>query len=515
MYHIYSMKFLSRRTIAYSVLAVLFVWFICIVWPLRGLINVGFLTHTHLVVLTNESEARPCGGFVSAYGLVRAFPPKVHLFNAYTLDAYDLGPALPPIDQVAQRMKFWDIGTHANLEFCVDDFATAYRDISDNAFDQVILIPAQILTDLVGIFEPIDFQGQVLNQTNAFSTLSRSVANTDRHNVQALESRKDLMGPLVKTLFRKILLSPHKWTQVTRHIDSMIQSRQIYISGISPAQNHMADSFMLTEWNLGGGKASRLLQKEMSIFAQETSPNQWEITVTVDVFHPGGQDEPLSQDWTGILEIKPPAMLSSQRLFEKTIIPMGQTYTFGHVYGYQGDLTNISFLSPRGQQTFVDFTVSVFPQQYITSHNLNTTESVGTWRGVVGTDTQNLTWSALPDTTEPFATLHKPINLRDLSTTLQQTFADSDLVIEVHFSEKIVLAHSFLAQLIDQNTADDISQDLTATMQHLSPAGNVLLLGFVYTPFQPNESYTLQLNNIFDVFGNAISRQHYTVITRP
>ncbi len=46
-------------------------------WPLRELVINGFLGGRTLIVFTNEAEARPCGGFVTAVGEVQLFPPVV------------------------------------------------------------------------------------------------------------------------------------------------------------------------------------------------------------------------------------------------------------------------------------------------------------------------------------------------------------------------------------------------------------------------------------------------------
>ena len=127
------------------------------------------------------------------------------------------------------------------------------------------------------------------------------------------QQRSSQQFPLVKQIFKKAVFSPHKWYKLTKNTKNLIKNGDIYISGKSPKQENIADSFMLTEWNLGGAKTSRILEKQLDINIRETSPNQWEINTIVHVFHPGGIDEPLSQEWKGVMEIQAPFFISTQK----------------------------------------------------------------------------------------------------------------------------------------------------------------------------------------------------------
>ena len=78
-------------------------------WPLKNLIFSSSLWKKHLIILTNEAEARPCGGFVTAFGEVSLFPSQIWLKNSYAMQPFSFGENKPPLNSVALEKKFWDL----------------------------------------------------------------------------------------------------------------------------------------------------------------------------------------------------------------------------------------------------------------------------------------------------------------------------------------------------------------------------------------------------------------------
>ena len=121
------MLFLLRKKWFWFTLLIIFLG--NIIWPIHQLFSAKFLFNTHLIILTNEAELRPCGGFVTVYGKVRIIPPKIELKNVYALKNADFGEAPDPINQVSNRLRFWDLGTSPDLTKCVETFQKSAKNI--------------------------------------------------------------------------------------------------------------------------------------------------------------------------------------------------------------------------------------------------------------------------------------------------------------------------------------------------------------------------------------------------
>ena len=170
------------------------VYVVVSLWPLRDLAINGFLSGRTLIVFTNEAEARPCGGFVTAVGEVQLFPPVVRFRNAYEVNT-DLGEATFPMNRVSKMQNFWDLGTSSDLEICAEDFRMAYQSYREKNIDHVILFDLKTAEEIFVLFGDMKLNGRDINARTLFATLSRLVSDVDRHSEEALAERK---GPLSK-----------------------------------------------------------------------------------------------------------------------------------------------------------------------------------------------------------------------------------------------------------------------------------------------------------------------------
>jgi len=514
----------QRRYWVWGGLSVIILYLLFCLWPVRGFFTPRFLFGKTLVIFTNEAEARPCGGFVSAFGEVRGVWPHFKLTNVYALADHPLGPAPAPLDRIAKDQFFWDLGTEADLSACSEAFETAYEKITDQNIAQTLLVDLALLEDVLSIVGPVRLEDQIFTDQNVFAQLTRAVANVDRHNEEALAERKVSMAKLGKKIFWKALFSPHRWPVLTRHLQQKTLQGSVYESNISGSYGPKSTDFSLTEWNLGGAKSSRYLDKTLRLTLREESPESWKLRAQLEVRHQGGFSEPLSQAWKGVFAVKFPDALSEQPTFVEATLQPGEMLTREWDYSFQGDFRFLSFFRPRGQQYRTDVGITLFPQKTFQEANFNTRENVGTfddrWNGQ---DRLNLHWEVAPDTLPPFITLHEIITSESVSPDIQQellAFAHEDptlqpMVIEVHLNEASRLTPKFAATLKDlQHSVPVIDETPIHSGVKLLDDQRTLLLVFWQREYQPEERFSLELAGLEDLFGNEIISVPRTVIDR-
>lgn len=501
------MWFLLRKKWFWLTLLVIFLG--NVIWPVRHLISAKFLFNTHLVVMTNEAELRPCGGFVTVYGKVRILPPKVEIKNVYALKNAEFGEAPEPINQVSDKIRFWDLGTSSDLRKCTETFEKAAKTID-------------LDTDDVILFDISTVEKITKNET-IFSELTRTVANTDRHDEQTLSKRKSPLVSVGKKTFWNILLKPWRWPEISRDLAAQIENGNIYIPYISPEIKPESDDFAFYEWNLGGGKSSRFLDKKLEISAREVAINKWEINGELTVEHLGQYDEPLSQDWKGVLELKFPEKFQQESWQFPAKISPGEVWQKKFSLNYEGKIENFSIFNQRGQKLFLDLNISLFGQQTFAETNFPHHENVGNLRKEANKFREKISWIPVLDQIKPFITLHEwsdnraiiPEEFRGKWSDFLKTKNKKFHFAEVHFSEPVVFGKNITVEITDKDFENkEVTENPLFEEIILFDDQHTALIGFWQNKKQPNERFYIKFRGIFDNFNNEISLQNYTIIDR-
>ena len=503
--HSTSMKLLKKW---YLWVGLLVLFFGICAWPIRWAFTPTFLTQTHLVLLTNEAEARPCGGFVTAVGEVRLFPLKMNLQNVYAFANKNFGTAQPPLDKVAQTVKFWDLGTNPDLQICANAFHGGAK-------------MAGIKHNHV-IFVNIETAEKIIGEANFFADMTRSVANTDRHDEQSLAERKSPLSNFGKKIVVKTLLKPWTWPRITQEIGNAVQSGELYISEISPELKPTKSDISAIEWNLGGGKSSRFLERNLDISVRELRPQHWQIKVKAQLDHLGQQDEPLSQLWKGGIEMRWPEAWKMQSEFINIALNPGENWEKEWIFEPHGILEHVGIFAPRGQKWNVDWRLSLFGQKTFEKSNFETHENVGTWNESVRTQRHDFSWKEVSDKTAPFVTLHEWLSLSQLPQKAKNRWSKNLLksskqfgVAEIHFSEPVLVTKKLKVSFRDKNFENKkITENPIFDELLLWNGEQTALIGFWQNQAQPNERFALQLEGITDTAGNEISEKEYTIIDR-
>lgn len=508
----------SKRRLFLILLVCFFVW---VIWPVKFVFNPSLLKGTQLLVFTNEAENRPCGGFVTAFGTASVFPPKFELKNAYHLENSDFGPTTYPLSRVSGKRKFWDLGDTPDLALCAKSFQYAYEQATDEVINHVILVDLRTVELIFNLFAPLEIGGQTVLAGDFFYVLSRGVADIDRHDEEALATRKTPLASLGKTLITKTVFSPWKWGALTRTVRDSMGRGGVYIEAFSPEIEVVESDFAVIEWNLGGAKSSRSLRPLIDIKAQEYLPHKWQIDLDFHVDHLGGYDEPVSQDWKGIYEFRFPEVLGQKKAFREFNLAPGESFDVDFQFYFNGDLgaENLSFFQPRGSHMVVNWQVSLFPQQSFEKASFPFEGSIGEYRDQPDTFRKHFNWSASSDVIAPFLTFHEiglPENLTDSQRSVFIEDPDQDYFYsEMHFNEKVVPKDEFSIVAFDRDVADkSITDHPIATNALWLADKKTLLVQFSREAFQKDERFYVQVFGVEDLWGNVTKPQKRTLITR-
>ena len=482
-------------------------------WPLKKLISSNLLFSKTLIILTNETEIRPCGGFFTAFGESQNFPFDLEFKNIYELENFQKKEFVPiKLKPITDTFNFWDSGINENIEGCISTVKNFYNEYSEQKIENIILINYKVLESILSVLESVEVENKILIEKNVFRFLSEFAANVDRHNIKALSERKNVLKPLVKSLIKKSILNPFKWRMLSNGILKNIVEGDLYISGISKSIENN-NGFGLIEWNLGGAKTSRFLKKDLDIFIQEIKPNFWRLEININLKNTLGISLPFGQTWKGGVEILIPDFIEKSVYLENLEIKNGETFEKKLVFEFEkNDFEKFSVFSSRGQNINFSGIISIFPQQEIIKSNGEIIDFTSTWNQKIRNGSFDFFWKKSIDIQIPFITFHKNILYKNLSEKLKQKFLSTDFLVEIHMNEKIELLN-FLAQLQDLGKNEIFENRKLRTFEKISE--NAILIGFEKNTIQENEAFSIKLFGLQDLFGNKIdSQKTYTVIEK-
>jgi len=499
-----------------------------------------------LVVLMNENEARPCGGFVTAYGVLNLPFGGVELKNSFAFPELNLGLSPEPLSRVSIDQKFWDLGTSPNLNICAQEVVSAYERASGSYPDRALLIQSSVVENYLTALGAITAGDLTLSGQKFFAVTSRLVADIDRHDEDALDGRKDPLNLVGKKLVISTLLRPWKWHAISQAIyeaearGAIYQHRPGYENKFLWTENQDF-TMALSEWNLGGGKSSRYLDKQWNVRLNQITKTQWELINDITVTHLGGRDEPLSQAWQGGFEFN--FFNREERFVPATIVPGGR-FTHSETFlvnqtqltTFMEDLPpryNLNLYAPPYQDWHASLQVRALAQQMVESNTdaLEPKENTALWQGDISLQGEPFSFNLVPDTLAPFLTWHKPLPNPSPEITELLDLVPGDVVVELHFNEPIDILNARPATLENgwrRYLSSDLNISLTDrnyevpyTIENLSPQSallltdnTTLLLKVRPQPYQTDERYYIEINDIADQWGNTRTIDNRTVITR-
>ena len=274
-----------------------------------------------LLILQNNDELRPTGGFIGNYGLLELHNGQVvnlEAHDSYHLDmpAQDYFKPAPPAElNKYLGVKQWFL-RDANWS---PDFPTTARQVryfyqeqtkainktaTAERIDGVIAITPAIVEDLLGLVGPITVEDQTYNQQNFVELLQYRVEMSyDNYGVTSW-NRKAVINDVIRELEKRLLALPaSRWTEVARIVTKNLERKNILLYSDNQAvqqwlvQQNWAgqarsvdgDYLWVIDANLAAFKTDAVVDKQIN-YRLYQSDGQWLAELRLIYKHNGGFD---------------------------------------------------------------------------------------------------------------------------------------------------------------------------------------------------------------------------------
>lgn len=515
----------------------------------------GFLGQekNYLIILQNNNELRPAGGFISAYGILTfqsGVPVKFEMKDVYGntdsqefIEApYPLGEIITIDGQEKYSYTFRDANYYPDFPKTAEELIKMYQLTYPEAeFDGVMAVNYSFIESILGVVGPVEIDGKTFNKENLFENIEFEVNNIDRHNIDDLKNRKNILKDLAPEIMKKIIATPSKWNNLIAETKNALNKKQIQVyfenkklenlmdekgwAGTWP-ENVKGDFLAVNEANIGGLKSDRYIKREITYhlkFEKTKSAKIFSLTgkTTIDIYHYGIVNLPLSGEYTGyfrtyvpktavLLESTPESKeniyveeYDSYKSFGNIIkIPAGGKATIYYKYQISKNILNggkYSLYIPKqsGADGDVYNVIIELPQGYsFESNQFQNKENIAYYSGVLDSDLL-LNLKIISDEKSPFV-VYQNIDTISKATVAFNEKMDKDSAEEIQ---------NYI--LVDENYANEKTDSPKILEAQLKD--NTVTLYITGMSSQFEEHYKLSLNNIKDSSGNPTDPGQYEI----
>lgn len=505
-------------------------------------LRLTFFHKDYLIVLQNNYEARPAGGFITGYGEVSAtmgFISDISFHNSYEIDTDSY--VTPPYPHEELLKNEWYQGYTFRDANWDPDFPTSAKTLIDfyqkkfpeKDVDGIIVMNFSMIEELVDKLGGIEIDGEKLTKDNLFKELTDTVNDIDRHDEKALIERKGVLGELAASLLPKAKWHPFKTKAV---ILEALTSKDLYMwfksesmqrkiekkdwaNSMNLAEN--ADFLAVNLANLGSKKADRYLIKEVyhHVNIRKEIP---EITTEVVIRYPGSKNN-YADDYKGYLRLYIPASAEVQSdtlgaseetsgdfkvIGTQIILPAGSKTTISYTYQLPRTLlpTNeyrLRLIKQSGDNKRYVVTAESHEDSEISSEDFETRENKAIWEDYLVSD-MDFSLQLEADTSAPYP--------------IEQVFEDLS-TIAIYWNEPIETSSGNDAlsyEIIDaDHTNVDVTDEVKVVYAEIIDA-SVSKLELEGVTKQDLERYKITLKDIRDQSGNSIAPnpKEITVVQR-
>ena len=275
----------------------------------------GFLgTKNYLLLIENNNELRPTGGFITAVGHISTLfgYPQITVSDSYQIP--DPSPKIAAPEPfnflIGSHDPFFAGWTLRDANFS-PDFAKSCQDIiqlyqkayPDEKIDGVFSIDFAVIERLLKEYGPITAEDTTFDDQNFFANTQRLSKNIDTHDVEQLKGRKNVLKPFANALIKAIIDSPARYRKLfqilytlgeEKHFlaysgaDSIEQKfSELGLSGnIHPAATG-SDYLHVNIANIGGRKADRYMTKDIQLLTDYSNPEKEQSKLDITLEHLG------------------------------------------------------------------------------------------------------------------------------------------------------------------------------------------------------------------------------------
>jgi len=307
-----------------------------------------------LIIMQNNDELRPAGGFIGVYGKLDVKDGEIqHLEtdDSYHLDMpasiSDKWQLLPPpvlakyleVEKWYLRDANWspDWPQSARQIEKIYDGVSGVSGQAAHPFTAIIGITPDLVANLISLVGPISVRGETYTPDNFQSLLQYNVEIAYREQDISQWDRKDIIDELLVELKSRLFSLPaDKWSNLLEVVSGAISKKdfQIYFSNKSwqaiaselgasgTVANTDSDFLMIVDANLAAFKSDAVVQKDVSYQVKETVRGL-EAELHLRYKHEGGFDWRTTRyrSYTRILAPQGSRLISLDGVEEKTANP--------------------------------------------------------------------------------------------------------------------------------------------------------------------------------------------------
>lgn len=282
-------------------------------WKLPSML--GFLgERNYLILIQNNSERRPTGGFITAYGELSFFLgiPSFHVKDSYDINAPQPQIEPPyPLNQLLKDDVFYKGFVFRDSNWS-PDFPTSVQTIKDLYFkgqsdiqdvSGVIAIDITSIEKLVDLIGGVTIDGQVFNSRNLFHELQMASKNINLHSEEDLKNRKNVMKDIAPQLLKKTILHPLSYPALIQTFKVLLDTKHVLLNftkdtwqdivvknGWSGSLESKTPDFIhVNVANIGGRKADRYIEPRYRYMVTFDQNGQGHAQLDLDWTHMGTQ----------------------------------------------------------------------------------------------------------------------------------------------------------------------------------------------------------------------------------
>lgn len=280
-----------------------------------------FLKSKVIVLLQNNSELRPSGGFLGSYAIIENNFPKVSSSintNIYNLDdkyQYMLQINAPePLKSFLNDIggKYWslhDANWWPDFSASANQIEWFYREEGGTGLDGVISINASVIKDLLGLIGPIELEKYsiTVDQNNFYQVIAQEVERNYYQNPDNVEQNqpktiladlKPIISSKAKELPKLKLISfindQCQHNQIQFHFNNIFLQKLVELTGYSGniINSNSSDYLYINNANIGGQKSSINIKQSIKLESSIDSTGLANDTVTITRIHQGTGEWP-------------------------------------------------------------------------------------------------------------------------------------------------------------------------------------------------------------------------------
>lgn len=303
----------------------------------------------YLVMLQNNDELRPTGGFLGTYGILRIKDGDIVSFDTHDIYHLDM-----PIQSKIKITPPEPIRKYLNDNWYLrdanwsPDWPTSARTINQfyqiesalnsevekiSEFSGVIAITPKLITDFLKITGPITIEGQAYDQNNFQDLLQYRVERGYMVLGVSKWQRKEVIGDISEKLKIKIFdLPSSEWPKIINTTisnlaaknlmfyltDSQLESIAVQNGWAGEVKNYTGDYFMVVDANLAALKTDAVMGRSASYKVTEGA-NGLFSKLTINYAHNG------KVDWK----------TSAYKSYTRVYVPLGSQLI--RISGYEAD----------------------------------------------------------------------------------------------------------------------------------------------------------------------------------